>query len=103
MNWFQVRTVRQAAPWRMATSARSRWTARTAIAPLSGLRPSRRVLARAAQSRGRGLERLAPEPFDEPVEGVPSEPDAAVVALTRGRHRSPHPARWAKRGRGVFG
>jgi hypothetical protein len=50
--------------------------------------------------RGRGFERLAPEPFDEPVEGMPREPDAAVVALTRGRHRSPHPARGPKEGVG---
>jgi len=39
-NWFQVSTVKQFESWTIATRARSAWTASTAMAPFSGLRPS---------------------------------------------------------------
>jgi hypothetical protein len=46
---------------------------------------------RGPQRRRRALG-LAPEPLDEPLEGVPRQPDRAVVVLTGRGHRSPAPA-----------
>ena len=70
--------------WRMATSARSAYTASTAMAPFSGFlpQPSRPAQHLAEQLLGR--IGLGPEPLHESLDRVPRDPDGTVIALAGG-------------------